>query len=140
MHVIHRISMAVLLACAGAAAYAQDAWDHKNGPRFVVLAPFASLAVLDQETGLVWERSPSPGAFTFPGAQQRCNNLILAGRMGWRVPTLQELTSILSIPNPPLNLEPGHPFGLVTGWQGQASCNSTGYAAAPAHARTADLA
>src|SRR5688572_32164101 len=46
--------------------YAEPAWDQKlqcdtqaTCPRFIVLSNWSSAAVLDRETGLVWERSPA---------------------------------------------------------------------------------
>lgn len=130
----------VLLSAAVPAVFAQDAWNHQNVSRFLVLPAFASQAVFDQETDLVWERTPNAGAFTWDQAQKRCNNLVLGGRMGWRLPAIQELSSILSIPNPPVNLEPGHPFGVVTGWLGQAIWSTTSSAAVPANAWTFNMA
>jgi hypothetical protein len=106
------LRIAVLLALSGfgsAAALGQETWDHTDSPRFQLLAPFANQAILDRETGLVWERTPSGAALTWFQAQDRCNRLVLGNRMGWRVPAIQELTSILSI-GAPNNLEPGNLF------------------------------
>ena len=45
--------------------YALPAWDQKKGAanRFVVLTNWNSAAVLDKETGLVWEKTPSSFVF-----------------------------------------------------------------------------
>ena len=109
-NLVLRMAIVLALMSVAATAFGQDAWDHTNAPRFQLLAPLASQAVLDRETDLLWERSPSGAAFTWFGAQDRCNRLVVGNRMGWRVPTIQELTSILSIGAAPNNLEPGNPF------------------------------
>ena len=88
--------------------------------RFKVLAAFGGAAVFDQETGLVWEKSPSttktpwspyaPGAAT---AHVACDTKVVGNRLGWRLPTIQELASLL-VPTqfrPPLPA--GHPFVLT---------------------------
>jgi len=114
LRLLTRVSLFVALASLAPAALAQqDSWDRKD--RFQVLTPFAGQAVLDRETGLVWERAPSAQAFTWDQAQRRCNTLVVGNRMGWRVPTIQELTSILSVGSPN-GLEPGHPFTVVPPW------------------------
>src|SRR5437016_7795011 len=110
-----RVSIAVGLLGLVSSAFGQavDAWDtrHPPGVRFTVLAGaagFAGLAVRDNETGLVWEQSPNGGAFTWDGAETHCNTLVVANRLGWRLPTLQELTSVLPVSQPPFVL----PFGV----------------------------
>jgi hypothetical protein len=81
--------------------------------RFVVLINMNYEAVLDKETGLVWEKSPSTSTFTWYDAQSHCNGLTTGGRLGWRLPTLQELASLVDPThvNPPLPI--GHPFSSV---------------------------
>jgi Protein of unknown function (DUF1566) len=92
--------------------------------RFETLTRFDNEAVLDRETQLVWEREPQdpflPGTFTV--AVDDCYNRIVGGRMGWRLPTLEELTSLL-VETPTTNpqvvraaLPDGHPFiGIRSG-------------------------
>jgi len=71
-----------------------------------------SAAVLDKETGLVWEQSPSAEA-DWVGAQLHCNNSAVGNRKGWRLPTIQELASLVD----PTQFDPalpgGHPFSNV---------------------------
>jgi Protein of unknown function (DUF1566) len=102
--------------------YATPSWDQTlpAATRFIVLSNFAGAAVLDRETGLVWEQSPDttnrawggPGVLLGDGAQFHCNNKTVGNRKGWRLPTLQELTSLVDPSNPGGNpdLPPGHPF------------------------------
>ena len=112
------ISLALVsLVSPAFAGHSRDPWNHK-GARYSVLAAFGGAAVLDMETGLVWERAPDGGAFTWnqtQPAQVHCNNLVLGNRMGWRLPTLQELTSLLDI-GAPNNLTLGHPFAVLPPW------------------------
>jgi hypothetical protein len=79
-------------------------------------------AVLDRETGAVWERTPT----TFPGfpetfqtiAAALCYGRKTGGRYGWRLPSIQEFMSLIdpSIPGGSVRLPPGHPFvGIEVG-------------------------
>ena len=82
-------------------------WSRKlaASERFVVLSDFGDAAVLDRETGLVWERSPStssPGSLFL--AHQHCYFLTVGGRKGWRVPTLPELASLINATRDPEEL------------------------------------
>ena len=63
--------------------------------RFQALANFGNAAVLDRETGLVWEQCPSTDETTsWHGAKKACFNKELGGRMGWRLPTYEEMASL----------------------------------------------
>ena len=85
------------------------------GQRFVTLPSFNNEAVLDKETGLVWERSPQTTSARWIAARRTCIEKNVGGQKGWRLPSLQELTSLVdpSIAPPGPTLPPGHPFLTV---------------------------
>jgi hypothetical protein len=71
-------------------------------------------AVLDKETGLVWERSPATATIHWFDACYECLNKAVGGRKGWRLPTVEELASLVDTSAesaPPL--PSGHPFNNV---------------------------
>jgi hypothetical protein len=89
-------------------------WDRKIGKgRFQVLQEFNKEAVLDRETGLVWERSPSMQTMAWPNARLFCAQKAVGGRGGWRLPAFFELASLVD-PSVQtvgaLRLPSGHPF------------------------------
>ncbi len=102
--------------------YAVPSWDQTlvcatttNCPRFIVV--MGGDAVLDRETGLVWERSPGSELFgSLSLAAFKCTNKTLGSRKGWRVPTISELGSLIdpNVPSPGPTLPAGHPFIGVT--------------------------
>jgi hypothetical protein len=136
---------------------AWPAWDQKLAcdssstcPRFIVLSKWNSEAVLDRETGLVWERSPDApvnpldGLFgrTWFEAHSHCMHSNVGDRLGWRLPTVQELTSLIdqSVPRPGPTLPPGHPFNVTsTGTGTTAYWSATSYALNPTYAWGATL-
>jgi hypothetical protein len=72
-------------------------------------------AVLDKETGLVWEKTPDATLRTWQDSMVHCSSLYLGGRMGWRLPTLEELASLVDKSNPgTIKLPAGHPFQNAT--------------------------
>jgi hypothetical protein len=121
-------ALAAVAAPAGAQTvapgpyYAMPAWDQtlactsvSSCPRFVVLSNMASAAVLDRETGLVWERQPSAELRGYAASRTRCNeDVTLGNRLGWRIPTLQELVSLIDTSRSDPALPPGHPFVNVS--------------------------
>lgn len=67
--------------------------------------------VLDRETGLVWERSPASELQNWQEARLYCAAKVQGGRMGWRLPAVDELTSLLDpSAESEAKLPPGHPF------------------------------
>lgn len=104
--------------------YATPSWDQKlactaasNCPRFVVLSnwidsdfPSGGAAILDRETGLVWQRSPGTSQTEQSNAQVNCANEGTGGRGSWRVPSYQELASLFEYTGQFGNLPTGHPF------------------------------
>jgi uncharacterized protein DUF1566 len=97
--------------------YATPSWDQTlpAATRFIVLSNMNSDAVLDRETGLIWERAPGLQTQTFDLADAfLCNLKNIGGRKGWRVPSVWELLTLVdSTQNPPLPA--GNPFNLGSG-------------------------
>jgi hypothetical protein len=77
--------------------------------RFEVLKDFGNEAVLDKETGLVWEQTPAVWPSNWHGSFSNCYGRIAGDRLGWRLPTLDELMSLMG---PGQKLPDGHPFTL----------------------------
>ncbi|MBM3237576.1 DUF1566 domain-containing protein [Candidatus Poribacteria bacterium] len=66
--------------------------------------------VLDKETGLVWEKAPSMNAMDWDSALFESYQYYLGGRKGWRLPTIEELASLVDPNGGPPTLPSGHPF------------------------------
>lgn len=105
----------VALVAPPVAAQVGVTWDKKfsGGNRFSVLGAFGNAAVLDKETGLVWEQSPSTTRTSQWDAQAICNTQNVGGRFGWRLPTIQELASLVDPTQSSPALTSGHPFSNV---------------------------
>lgn len=73
-------------------------------------------AVLDRETGLVWERSPDTTKKDWAYARAHCYTREVANRKGWRLPTIEELASLVDNDNASPSLPTGHPFSNVQSW------------------------
>jgi hypothetical protein len=97
--------------------YAEPAWDQKLAPatRFIVLTDWSSQAVLDRETGLVWEQAPLATTYHWSLATVQCIRRTTGNRKGWRLPSVHELASLVdpSVPFPGPTLPAGHPFTNV---------------------------
>jgi hypothetical protein len=85
--------------------------------RFVAVLDGA--AYCDQETGLVWERSPA-GVFDWIMAIAHCANREVGGRKGWSLPMREQLASLVDRTGTgvdsngnPVKLPDGHPFKNV---------------------------
>jgi hypothetical protein len=77
-------------------------------PRFEIVMDGA--AVLDKETGLVWEKSAWRTTPQWSTAISMCSGLELGGRKGWRLPTVAELASLVDPTQDFPALPSGHPF------------------------------
>jgi Protein of unknown function (DUF1566) len=109
------ITMALLVSFVPTAALAAGfpTWSSKlTKGRFPVLPRFNSEAVFDKETGLVWEKSPNTGTFTWVDALAQCYTLEVGGRKGWRLPTIEELASLVDTSQSAPTLPAGHPFNV----------------------------
>jgi len=122
-----RVSLTLLfvgLAVMGAPVQAieLESWDKQidNPKRFKVLGEFSGEAVLDRETGWVWELDPTAGGASgidsgvdsWSIAAFKCVRKAVGGRKGWRLPAVHELASLVdvSVSANDVRLPPGHPF------------------------------
>src|SRR5437667_9523665 len=100
--------------------YATPSWDQKlvYFQRFICLSDWNNEAVLDRETGLVWQKAPDAFKTSWTLNDQFCNinNPSRGNRFGWRLPTSSELTSLIEWQNGVVGsfiiLPPGHPCVL----------------------------
>src|SRR4030067_2039446 len=99
--------------------------DWPDNPRFAVCDNGTPQTrddmVLDKETGLVWEREVVKDWIWNPGtlarAMDSCNDGLWPVRGGWRLPTVQELHSLVDWDHYNPALPTGHPIiGVKTGW------------------------
>ena len=74
-------------------------------------------AVLDKETGLVWAKNANifTGAQKWHYAMMYSRKLLIGGRKGWRLPTVEELSSLVDKSQSYPALPDGHPFDNVQG-------------------------
>jgi len=82
-----------------------------NSSRFTCV--MGNTAVRDNETGLVWEKSPGTTAYLWSTARVVCTHLLTTGnRKGWRLPSIPELASLVdpTVASPGPTLPLGHPF------------------------------
>jgi parallel beta-helix repeat protein len=66
-------------------------------------------AVLDKETGLVWARETTTEPINWEAAIDYCYNLDIANRKGWRLPTVDELATLIDTSQ----LSPAYPAGFL---------------------------
>jgi hypothetical protein len=93
-----------------------------------VLKEFNNDAVLDKETGLVWEQSPgdtngdgivdiATDREPWQSAHRHCSDKVVGNRKGWRLPSVQELTSLVDPTQSSPALPSGHPFDNIQSHQ-----------------------
>ena len=86
---------------AGEDFYGQDAQYAALGTcvpqSFAVHTVAGDNIVIDRNTKLIWQQSPSEEVFTWDDAITYCENLTYAGKTGWRLPAPQEFLTIVSL-------------------------------------------
>ena len=102
----------VLTIIGTAHAVVLQSWDQQLIAGRFLPALGTTVAVLDNETQLVWERSPNTLSTSWEQALLDCYSKNVGGRKGWRLPTVEELFSLVAptvaFPGPTLPV--GHPF------------------------------
>ena len=125
------LGTALAFAASSAGAAPLQSWDRvipDGAKRFKVLAQMNDEAVLDKETGLVWQRSPSAtSTFDWGTSAALCIGTAIGGRRGWRLPSAWELMTLKDPAQANPALPPNHPFqDIVTGtiyWTATASAS-----------------
>lgn len=83
-------------------------------PRFELV--MGGEAVLDHETGLVWQREVNNALWTWAGGINQCNYVNTGDRWGWHLPTVEQLLTLAA--RRPQGVTPklpeGHPFMNVS--------------------------
>ena len=94
--------------------------EYAPNPRFAIYDPGTPEdetddVVFDMETGLVWERCPDTKAMDWYSARRYCYQSEVANRKGWRLPTVEELASLVDMNGDGTGkmLPAGHPFTNV---------------------------
>lgn len=103
----------VIAACAFPVFAQSKSWNEvfDGQGRFAILNQFDGGAVLDRETGLVWEQAPLAETVNhYVVASRRCIDLKVGNRRGWRLPSIQEIASLTDAAESNPTLTAGHPF------------------------------
>ncbi|MBL9105454.1 MAG: DUF1566 domain-containing protein [Myxococcales bacterium] len=88
---------------------AAASWPAGSSGRFVPNAD--GLTVVDQETRLLWERSPTAPGAKWPQIDAACAGKSTGGLTGWRQPTIEEVRSLIDFrAATAVKLPPNHPF------------------------------
>ncbi len=80
-------------------------------------------AVLDKQTGLIWARNAYiigklENRLPWEEAIKLCQNIEIGGQKGWRMPTRDELITLLDTSQSAPSLPEGHPFTNTGGNEG----------------------
>ena len=114
-HTLRTLFVTIIgLAILGGTVHSELRPDAGTVSRFLILDAFQGEAVLDRETQLIWERTPSPVETRWANAELLCAMKSVGGRRGWRLPTFLELMTLVDpssrgTVNRPL-LPVGNPF------------------------------
>ena len=120
------VGILALAVITTAEAIPLESWDQRitTPNRFELV--LGGGAVLDHETELVWERNPgATGDWAFAvdrcyrrtvGGLAQIGGRLSPGRKGWRLPTVEELASLVDPTQEFPALPSGHPFGIGTGF------------------------
>jgi hypothetical protein len=126
------LSTALAMAATSAGAAQPQSWDRvipDGAKRFKLLPQMNDEAVLDKETGLVWQRAPSStSSFDWGNSAALCIGTAIGGRRGWRLPSAWELMTLKDPAQANPALPPNHPFqDVATGviyWTSTASASN----------------
>lgn len=70
-------------------------------------------AVADSKTGLVWEREPDRIHDVWDASIERCATKTIGDRKEWRIPSVDELKTLIDPDQTDPSLPSGHPFSNI---------------------------
>ena len=90
------VSQPTLQDVLDAIAKLPPAWSQvlPSAQRFLLVMD--GVAVLDKQTGLVWEQAPTHDFFPYLDGLSHCYNLRKGGRYGWHLPRIEQLMSLMN--------------------------------------------
>jgi hypothetical protein len=93
--------LAAITGLGGGAGNHTLRWDTNNPSATRFTTAFTG-AVLDNNTGLVWEQAPTSPTASWFNARSECLDKNVGGTKGWRLPSIVELVSVFdpSLPAP----------------------------------------
>jgi len=97
----------------GVAERSRFSWHRVLDPQERFRVVMGGEAVLDRETGLVWDKIPDTAVVRWADASFLCYARSVGGRKGWRLPTVEEMSSLLDTSERGPALPAGHPFSDV---------------------------
>ena len=112
----------VALPAPAFAGHVNPPWDHVESgeSRFQLVLPVTrcvdgncgpvATAVLDRETGLIWDQTPDHAGRKWKDAVEFCYKRSNGNRKGWRLPTVEELVSLVDPSRKDPALPAGHPI------------------------------
>lgn len=100
------LGAAIACPAAGDALYGQDAQHPRLAASYTEIGDGS---VLDNNTGLVWQKTPRTDRPQYAEAIAYCEALELAGTDDWRVPSIKELYSLADFRGELLKPEEGEP-------------------------------
>ena len=112
---VRLVLLALILLADAPWAAPVPTWERKitGSGRFKVPSQFDGEAVFDKETGLLWQKTAA-AAGTWRNALRFCALRNTGNRMGWRMPALEELLTIVDQTRATPAIPDGAPFeGLV---------------------------
>lgn len=86
---------------------------HAPNTRFSIFTPDGvTYLVQDKQTGLIWPRNANflNTVHNWLDTNTICRDLAICNRKGWRVPTVEELSSLIDTRSQNPSLPAGHPF------------------------------
>jgi len=106
--------LSVLLMGGCVQSYCIPSWHQKLNAEDRFVLALDDEAVLDRETGLVWERKPDTKNLVEweIAVGGGCQNKNVGGRKGWRFPALYEIQTLVEPSQTSPSLLTGHPFIL----------------------------